>query len=258
MTNCPNCSSSSRRKSRKGLKNKQSYGRFKAAFRCDDCGTRFIAPDPLQIALYSTYAISIVLFVGILWRGLAAPSSADRLAELRALEAAALPATSTASIDLGTARAMASANDTDPETNYRLALALIRDNKVNGDSSSLAEAVPILKEAAASGHAKAQSELGALYLDGRGVVQDFVQASAWYQKAADQGDADAMLALGRMYRAGWGMEADLVNAYIWLNLASARGQAAAQQARQEILSQLSAEELNEAQLASRELDRVLP
>ncbi|MDP5070034.1 MAG: sel1 repeat family protein [Congregibacter sp.] len=153
---------------------------------------------------------------------------------------------------------MASANDTDPETNYRLALALIRDNKVNGDSSSLAEAVPILKEAAASGHAKAQSELGALYLDGRGVVQDFVQASAWYQKAADQGDADAMLALGRMYRAGWGMEADLVNAYIWLNLASARGQAAAQQARQEILSQLSAEELNEAQLASRELDRVLP
>jgi TPR repeat protein len=33
--------------------------------------------------------------------------------------------------------------------------------------------------------------LGSLYRVGRGVVQDYTKARAWYEKAADNGDATA-------------------------------------------------------------------
>jgi len=47
------------------------------------------------------------------------------------------------------------------------------------------------RKAAEQGYVLAQSNLGTLYLYGRGVVQDDAEAVAWFRKAADQGDAIA-------------------------------------------------------------------
>jgi TPR repeat protein len=50
------------------------------------------------------------------------------------------------------------------------------------------------------GYAAAQSSLGWLYENGKGVLEDDEQAIKWYQKAADQGYAKAQYDLGSMYR----------------------------------------------------------
>ena len=43
--------------------------------------------------------------------------------------------------------------------------------------------------AAEKGLARAQSNLGDMYANGKGVTQDYVEAIRWYRKAAKQGDA---------------------------------------------------------------------
>jgi TPR repeat protein len=43
---------------------------------------------------------------------------------------------------------------------------------------------------------ESQYSLGLKYYNGDGVVQDYGQAVAWYQKAAGQGDASAQTNLG--------------------------------------------------------------
>ena len=52
--------------------------------------------------------------------------------------------------------------------------------------------------------------------------QDYVPAAAWYRKAADLGSAPAMNNLGFMYRNGQGVLQDYVEAYKWMSLAMAR------------------------------------
>jgi len=48
-----------------------------------------------------------------------------------------------------------------------------------------------VKKWAEKGDAGAQHNLGLMYYDGEGVVQDYIEAVKWYRKAADQGDAPA-------------------------------------------------------------------
>ena len=56
-----------------------------------------------------------------------------------------------------------------------------------------ATAIQLLRPFADQGNADAQSRLGLLYANGRGVPQDDAAAANWYQKAADQGNADAQV-----------------------------------------------------------------
>ena len=44
----------------------------------------------------------------------------------------------------------------------------------------------------------------------------------WYRKAAEQGDATAQTALGVMYKDGRGVPQDYVQAHMWYNLAASR------------------------------------
>ena len=55
------------------------------------------------------------------------------------------------------------------------------------------------------GHATAQTELGFMYGNGRGVLQDNAEAVRWYRLAAEQGDAVAQTNLGVMYSTGQGV-----------------------------------------------------
>ena len=55
------------------------------------------------------------------------------------------------------------------------------------------------KPLAEQGVADAQFNLGVMYKNGRGVLQDDKEAVKWYTKAAEQGDAGAQLNLGLMH-----------------------------------------------------------
>ena len=52
---------------------------------------------------------------------------------------------------------------------------------------------------AEQGNARAQTILGGMYDDGRGVPEDFKQAMKWTTKAAEQGDMYAQYILGNMH-----------------------------------------------------------
>src|SRR5215467_7421653 len=91
------------------------------------------------------------------------------------------------------------------------------------------------------GHARAQSNMGAAFLEGRGgqrdlalcyyegwgVAQDHAEAARWYEKAAEQGDADAQDMLSWMKLLGGGCPQDYQGARLWAEKAAAQGRAAA-------------------------------
>ena len=79
------------------------------------------------------------------------------------------------------------------------------------------------KPLADQGHAGAQYNLGWMYADGEGVVEDDAEAVRWYRLAADQGLAGAQHRLGLMYYNGEGVLQDNVTAHMWFNIAGANG-----------------------------------
>ena len=83
------------------------------------------------------------------------------------------------------------------------------------------------EKAAAKGDASAMFNLGVLYHNGQGVVQDYVKAREWYEKAAANGDASAMFNLGVLYDNGFGVAQDYAKARAWYEKAAAKGQASA-------------------------------
>jgi TPR repeat protein len=91
------------------------------------------------------------------------------------------------------------------------------------------EAVKWYKLAADQGFAMAQSNLGDMYTydQGKGVPQDHMEAAKWYKLAANQGNAMAQTNLGLMHEQGRGVVQDNVEAARWIKLAADKGQAEA-------------------------------
>ena len=72
------------------------------------------------------------------------------------------------------------------------------------------------------------------------------EALVQWRDAADAGDGRAMLALGRLYLQGLGVLQDYVHAHKWFNLAASRGEPAAVQERDALAAKMTAEERAEA------------
>ena len=85
---------------------------------------------------------------------------------------------------------------------------------------------------AEQGDARAQFNLGAMYLNGWGVPRDVGEALRWYRLAADHGLADAQFIVGFMYGAGRGVRQDTVAARRWYRKAAEHGDNAAEMARE--------------------------
>jgi len=96
------------------------------------------------------------------------------------------------------------------------------------DSAGPSPALASLQAKAEQGDAKAQSNLGILYMRGRGVVQDYNQAAKWYSKAAAQGDAAAQDNLGTLYLNGQGVPRSTETAVSWFRKAAEQGDESAQ------------------------------
>src|SRR5260370_1234418 len=97
---------------------------------------------------------------------------------------------------------------------------------------------------AQAGVARAQSNMGAAFLQGQGVERDPDKAVAWLRRAADQGDAGAQRNLALCHYEGWGVpqdqdmlswmklvgggcDQDYAGARLWAEKAAAQGSIAA-------------------------------
>ncbi|MBF0177459.1 MAG: sel1 repeat family protein [Magnetococcales bacterium] len=150
-------------------------------------------------------------------------------------------------------------------------------------------AVRVLAE---EGNPKAQHNLGALYMQGRGVEQDFKEAAkwlllaaeqgdhlsqhnlgilnlrglgtpvdhtaafGWFSRAAVQGNPRSLFNLGGMLLEGLGVEQDLEQAYMWFCLAAEESPAAARQetetVRDHVADLLSPEQIERAHASARQ------
>jgi TPR repeat protein len=101
------------------------------------------------------------------------------------------------------------------------------ENGVAGFAVNEAAAVRYYERAASAGNVLAQYNVGGMYLDGRGIDQNFERALFWREQAAAQGDRMALSVLGFQYIAGFGVEQDFLLARGYLEAAVILGDAPA-------------------------------
>ena len=110
-----------------------------------------------------------------------------------------------------------------------------------------AEALKWYRLAAEQAHGDAQLNLGAMYRNGQGVPEDFVKAAKWYRLAAEQGNAIAQDNLGILYYFGHGVLQDNLIAYMWTNLAFENGAPEAEARRDFIAEEMTKSDISKAQ-----------
>ena len=119
-----------------------------------------------------------------------------------------------------------------------------------GVAQDLVEAIRWVRLAADQGFIRAQFNLALSYDAGTGVPQDSAEAARWFRRAADQGDPGAQQNLGVMFANGDGVTRDLVAAHMWLSLAADRatgaGRDSALQGRDMVARQLRPDEVAES------------
>jgi hypothetical protein len=114
------------------------------------------------------------------------------------------------------------------------------------------EAVKWYRLAAEQGDANAQYNLALIYANGQGVIEDNKEAVKWYRLAAEQGDADAQFNLGVMYANGEGVIEDNVYAHMWWNIAAASGSEKARGYKGDLVKQMTPQDISKAQDLARE------
>jgi TPR repeat protein len=82
----------------------------------------------------------------------------------------------------------------EPPAEQRLADALVAWN-----AQDYGVALDLWAPLAQAGLARAQSNMGAAFLEGRGVERDLEKAAAWLRRAAEQGDAGGQRNLALCY-----------------------------------------------------------
>jgi TPR repeat protein len=99
------------------------------------------------------------------------------------------------------------------------------------------------RECAVADDASCQYALGVIFDDGLGVTADAFEALRWYELAARKAHPDALMQLGFIYATGrGGIIQDPVQAWAFFSRAAAMGVAAAAQSRDRVASTLSVEE----------------
>ena len=93
---------------------------------------------------------------------------------------------------------------------------------IPGCKRTLTEAESI-REKAEQGDKKAQTKLGNMYGEGKGVLKDYSEAVKWYRKAAEQGNARAQYNLGLSYQRGTGVNKSNEEAKKWFTKAAEQG-----------------------------------
>lgn len=96
------------------------------------------------------------------------------------------------------------------------------------EAGDFATALREWKPLAEQGNAVAQTNLGLMYANGQGVLQNYAEATKWTLLAAAQGDSDAQFNIGLTYYHGQGVPKDDAEAVKWFRLAAEQDHAMAQ------------------------------
>lgn len=91
-------------------------------------------------------------------------------------------------------------------------------------------AVDELLELANAGEPEAQYQIAGMYLAGKGIEQDAIEALRWFESAAAHDDGRALFALGQMYLRGEGVLQDDAKARAYFTRSAATGNADARRA----------------------------
>ena len=118
-----------------------------------------------------------------------------------------------------------------------------------------AEAVKWFLRAAEQGDALAQGNLGIAYTNGEGAVQDHTEAVKWFRRAAEQGESQSQGLLGVAYGIGRGVTQDVVYSHMWFNISLSLGNDIGKKGRDMIATQMTPEQIVEAQKMARECVR---
>jgi TPR repeat protein len=89
------------------------------------------------------------------------------------------------------------------------------------------------------------TQMGRIYKDGTGVIQNDQEAYAWYLAAAENGDAEGQAAMATILMNGSNIDTDRTEAYKWMLLASTQSADYASGLK-EFEALLTAEEIFEA------------
>jgi uncharacterized protein len=84
-----------------------------------------------------------------------------------------------------------------------------------GDSASVQAATRVSAEQASKRTIKAETNLGIMHANGKGVTQNFAEARKWFQRAADHGEVKAQSNLGALYATGRGVPQSYLEAAKW-------------------------------------------
>ncbi|KTC24511.1 MULTISPECIES: tetratricopeptide repeat protein [Pseudomonas] len=117
---------------------------------------------------------------------------------------------------------------------------------LNTPAEELQQALASCQQAAQSGDAQAQYELGEFYYDGKNAPQDLNKALNYFEQASLQGHAEAQYRLGSMFFRGEGVAANNVQAYIVLKMAAVNGAEDALDMADEVSAKMQRDELEMA------------
>ena len=106
------------------------------------------------------------------------------------------------------ARQQAAKKAAEAEKNYQKGNELLEAKKYD-------KAFAAYEKAATDGHAGAQYNVAAFYMEGNVVPKDINKALEWYEKAANQGLKDAQFNLATIYHQGAGVPKDEEKAEYW-------------------------------------------
>ena len=73
------------------------------------------------------------------------------------------------------------------------------------------------------------------------------EAASWFLKAAEKGNENAQFHLGEIYADGRGVVQDYVQAYKWLNISSLNGSNNATRSKKSLLEKMNQQQISEAQ-----------
>ncbi|WP_153305831.1 tetratricopeptide repeat protein [Desulfogranum mediterraneum] len=123
----------------------------------------------------------------------------------------------------------------------------------SGVPQNYSEARRWLEPAARAGRLEAINDLAYILYHGLAGEQDMAGALALYTKAAMQKDPLAQANVGMMYATGTGTGVDRARGYAWYSLAASQGNTMAVIQRNNLMVEMSWEELNHAQAISLQL-----
>lgn len=120
------------------------------------------------------------------------------------------------------------------------------------ETGDFATALKEWKPLAEQGDAAAQHNLGLMYDNGNGVVQEYAEALKWYRLAAEQGYAKAQNNIGVSFQFGQGVLQNDISSHMWYNIASANGYKKSSEWRDKIAAKMTAADVSKAQAMAKE------